>query len=319
VYRAKHPSLHYHVWNRGKEEPDYEVDESFVFLCEMPENANPHLLNLLEMWGCLMLQSLTGNSLAKYLPADMIAPRDSTPLNIAIPLHQAPTMDMHDAQDPSSYHTSDPALLQHFSSLRRRFFELKFSSNSTLVDYYNTVMQQKAISRAKTNIERARQCMGGMQVFVKVTSRAGRPGTFRQSFHVSLFTFNISLKWVQLENEAPIEVRFELTTKDELRQKGPPENVYCLGASTNDPAIRLAIHIEGTDENGKPFAGWLQVQSALRIPKMNTFVEMLDGGSMLDSSKRPNRWYKQTMLNMGTGEKKKDGAIHFSGLISLSE
>jgi hypothetical protein len=45
----------------------HEVEEEFVFL-SATEIVDPLLLNLLEIWGCLMLQTLTRNALAKYLP-----------------------------------------------------------------------------------------------------------------------------------------------------------------------------------------------------------------------------------------------------------
>ena len=67
----------------------YKVEEEFVFL-SATDRVDPLLLNILEMWCCLMLQTLTKNALAKYLPANMVAPYAGTHLNIAIPLHQAP-------------------------------------------------------------------------------------------------------------------------------------------------------------------------------------------------------------------------------------
>ena len=72
-YRAKNLSLHYFVWDRGDKNKMYKVKEEFVFL-SATDRVDPLLLNLLEMWCCLMLQTLTKNALAKYLPANMVAP-----------------------------------------------------------------------------------------------------------------------------------------------------------------------------------------------------------------------------------------------------
>jgi len=67
----------------------YKVKKKFVFL-SATDRVNPLLLNLLEMWCCLILQTLIKNALAKYLLANMVAPYAGTHLNIAIPLYQAP-------------------------------------------------------------------------------------------------------------------------------------------------------------------------------------------------------------------------------------
>lgn len=47
--RAKHPCLHYFIWDRGNENKMYQVEEEFVFLFVTDTNISPLLLNLLEM------------------------------------------------------------------------------------------------------------------------------------------------------------------------------------------------------------------------------------------------------------------------------
>lgn len=287
-YRAKNPSLHYFVWDRGNENKMYEVEEEFIFL-SATDRVDPLLLNLLEMWCCLMLQTLTKNALAKYLPANMVAPYAGTHLNIAIPLHQAPYSVMVDTQDPSMYHTSDPMVAQYYTSLRRRFYELKFSPNMALRDYYAKVMRQRVITRVQTNQKKLVKALEGVEKLVKLYPNSG-VGSVHQQFLLAYFTFTISRKWVRLEQNAPVQVRFEHITEDEFRRKGNHPNVYCLKATKDDPASRLAVFVEGTSDNGAPFAGWLRSNAEKQVFKINTLVDMLEGGSMTKSRHLPRRW-----------------------------
>lgn len=247
----------------------YEVEEEFVFL-SATDRVDPLLLNLLEMWCCLMLQTLTKNALAKYLPANMVAPYAGTHLNIAIPLHQAPYCVLVDTQDPSMYHTSDPMVAQYYTSLRRRFYELKFSPNIVLRDYYAKVMRQRVITRVQTNQKKLVKVLEGVEKLVKI--HIERTGSTRQWFVQGYFTFTISRKWVHLEHNTPIQVRFESITEDEFRRKGNYPNVYCLKATKDDPASRLAVFVEGTSDNGAPFAGWLRSNGQKRVFKMNLWT-----------------------------------------------
>ncbi|OCK82142.1 hypothetical protein K432DRAFT_391506 [Lepidopterella palustris CBS 459.81] len=59
--------------DRGIDHENFKVDEVFVFLAEV-DSDDPNLLNLLEMWCSLMLQTLTKNALLKYLPENGVAP-----------------------------------------------------------------------------------------------------------------------------------------------------------------------------------------------------------------------------------------------------
>jgi hypothetical protein len=282
----------------------YEVEEEFVFL-SATDRVDPLLLNLLEMWCCLMLQTLTKNALAKYLPANMVAPYAGTHLNIAIPLYQAPYSVMVDTQDPSMYHTSDPIVAQYYTSLRRRFYELKFSPNMVLRDYYAKVMRQRVISRVQTNQKKLKEDMGGVEKLVKI--HRNKSGSANQQFFLSCFRFTISRKWVRLEHEAPVQVRFEIITEDEFRRKGNHPNVYCLKATKDDPASRLAVFVEGTSDNGAPFAGWLRSNAKKQVFKINTLVDMFEGGSMPKSSHLPRRWVELRYQNQhGETARKRD-------------
>lgn len=287
VHRAKHPSLHYYIWDRGISNENYAVDEKFVVLVDV-RKVDPLLLNILEMWCCLMLQTLTRNAVAKYLPIHLVAPSAGLHLNVGIPLHQAPFSVMVDCQDSTLYHSSNFVAKQYYASLRRRFYELKFSPNPVLREYYAKVIRQRVISRVETNQHDLPDFLDGSLKFAKVSG--DETGFGHQWIHLAHLNITISRKWVHLEHNTPLQVRIELITTDELGKMGNFPNVYCMKAQRYDPAARLAIFVEGTSIKGQPFAGWLRSFAEKQVLKINTLVDILEGGSMLQSRHKPRRW-----------------------------
>lgn len=241
-----------------------------------------------------MLQTLTRNAIAKYLPANIVAPYAGTHLNVALPLHQAPFSAMVDTQDPSMYHTSDPLVAQYFTSLRRRFYELKVSPNKVPKQYYASVIRQRVVTRVTTNQKSFAEALHGVEKLLKVRTDVGRS---HQQFYLAHFSFHISLRWTILEHNSPVQVRLELAKKGDI-----PSHVYCVNATKDDPAARLAVFIEGTSRTGVSFSGWLQSKSTKKIMKMNTLVDILDGGSMTTSRHLPRRWIRIRFQNQQTGK-----------------
>lgn len=50
------------------------------------------------------------------------------------------------------------------------------------------------------------------------------------------------------------------------------------------------MFVEGTSDNGAPFAGWLRSNAEKHVFKINTLVDMLEGGNMTKSRHLPRRW-----------------------------
>ncbi len=265
------------------------VDEAFVFLAEV-DSDDPNLLNLLEMWCSLMLQTLTKNALLKYQPENGVAPYAGKHLNVALPLHQRPNKILAEPQDPSIFHSLDPLVHLYYASLRRRFYELKFSPNPSARAYYDSVIRQRVISRVKRYTPNVQELCNGLEVEVSI-SQDKRWNSFIQLFCLSYFRFIIPKAWGHLEEKAPIQVRPELITEEELKANGRIPNVYCLRATNQDPASRLALFIEGTFADGVSFAGWLRSRGEDSVLQMNSFVDMLEGATMLEVSKRSRRWW----------------------------
>jgi hypothetical protein len=98
-YRSRNPSLHYRVWD------SFPVNEStFVILSQCTE-MDPIALNLLEVWGASIFQTLSKNDLVKHLPDDtVLLLQAGSHLNIAHPLWQRISkkkQDIYGSADPS--------------------------------------------------------------------------------------------------------------------------------------------------------------------------------------------------------------------------
>jgi hypothetical protein len=237
-----------------------------------------------------MLQTLSKNALLKYLPKNGVAQHAGTHLNIALPLHQRPNKVRVDFQDPSIFHSNDPLVQQYYTSLRRRFHELKFSPNPSLREYYANVLRQRVIQRVNNNTKKILNLCNGVEVNTRVRRDLRFRSTFIQTFILSYFKFTIPRTWGKLEHDEPIQVRPELISKEEFMLQGKHPNVHCLKATNKDPASRLAIFVEGTFADGAPFAGWIRSNGENQVYKMNTLVDLLEGGTMLQSSDLPRRW-----------------------------
>ena len=157
-YRAKHRGLHYHIWGLGLADRKLEVEEKFVFLVITKEDIDPLLLNLMGMWCCLMLQTLTRNALQAYLPTDLPLSRNAGGhLNIALPLHQSYQGNL--VQDKSTFHNtqnySDPLRKAYYASPRQNFYNLKHSPNPVVRELYKQKMAAAQHVRAKMPRQRS--------------------------------------------------------------------------------------------------------------------------------------------------------------------
>ena len=109
-YRTKHPSLHYFVLDSGNMESKYVI----LTLKQTGKSPIPGLLlNLLEMWACLIFQTLTIRGLQEYLPTNTNIFYPGVNLNVALPLHQRLSEEEGDQEQARRafsglYHSEDP-------------------------------------------------------------------------------------------------------------------------------------------------------------------------------------------------------------------
>ena len=122
-YQQTHPSLHYSVFRPGI------MNDVFVLISEAPPEVNPEidwlLLNLLEMWGSLVFQTLHEKDLLEWLPAGVHRPSPGQHLNVALPVRQSKV-------------EGNP--LDHAMQLER-FAQLRFSDDLTQRQHFWSVVK----------------------------------------------------------------------------------------------------------------------------------------------------------------------------------
>jgi hypothetical protein len=266
------------VWDSGLINKEKETEDIFVFLTSFDDYIHPLKLNLLEMWCSLILQTLTRNAITAY--CEQVSPHAGKHLNVALPLHQCYNGEKRtDLLHGDLYRSHDPLIQEYWKSLRRAFYDLKYSENPLQRAYYDNTMkrQQKAAGDTERN-RTAKTALNGMEVILRV-----RPERSTQEFVISHFKFNISPRWVRLKADATIQVRCYLENENH-------PHAFALASSSIDPACRLGIHIGGIDLHGNAFEGWLQSKTSKAVLQMNTFVDMLEGLDIWDPADRKRRW-----------------------------
>ncbi|KAK6527851.1 hypothetical protein TWF694_004822 [Orbilia ellipsospora] len=166
---------------------DLAIEEMFVFLAIAPTEMNPLLLNLMEMWCCLMPQTLTKNTLEVYLPEGAVSSNAGGHLNIALPLHQS--TQSNGAQEKlfgSIYHTHDPVTQAYYSALRQNFHQLKHSPNLIRRELYGLKVAAAHSTRAESCRQKsAQKTLTGRNVKVQRCE-------WRQMFSISHWVFSIA-------------------------------------------------------------------------------------------------------------------------------
>lgn len=231
-----------------------------------------------------MLQTLIRNALLAYLPKGTLSPHTGMHLNVALPIYQTVQGEaVPDSLHGDIYHSMDPVVQQYYSSLRRKFFELKHSLSPLLRSYYEKTMYERqvnvATAKRKHSADRALQ---GVEVLVRFKENQHR-GT-PQIITISHFNFTLSRKRVHVRNGDLVEVQCHLS-------HGIHEHRYARKSLATDPAARLGIHVEGVNSiSGEAFVIWLHNDGELVVFRMNTLVDMLEGLDIWNPSTRMRRW-----------------------------
>jgi hypothetical protein len=240
IYRAGHRTLHYHVWDYFSAN-GLEIEEHFVFLSVIKDDVDPLLLNLLEFWCCLMLQTLTKNALATYLPPGALSPQAGQHLNVALPIHQSAQGEaVRDSSHGDIYHSSDALLQEYYRSLRKNYYQLKNSPNLLIRQCYQNkiAVQHNKIALTKRN-HSAGKMLGGMDVPVRSYKRGS-------CFYVSVshWKFDLSRQTISVEESDIVRVQFHISHL-------MCNDCYATKSLPTDPASRLKISIEGVSAGGQ--------------------------------------------------------------------
>jgi hypothetical protein len=291
-YRQKHSSLHYFVWDLYQGDEKRQMQDAWIFLCNIHEDVevDPLLLNLLEMWCALTLQTLTRNALERYLPKGKLAPCAGRHLNVALPLHQSARGErVNDIFHGDLYHSKDPEVQRYYQSLRRRFYDLKESPNQVHRDYYAKTVHESHQKRVLTMRNNStQQILNGKAVRVRINRST-------QIFVLSHFAFNIQRSLIRLKGTKMKDSQIESSESTMIYAQVFLEDVthpyyYAQNSLSNDPARRLGVLINGRDENGTAFRHWLRTLGEQAIWKMNTFVDFLEEVDIWKPEMRSRRW-----------------------------
>ena len=216
------------------------------------------LLNLLEMWACVLFQTLPKKALEVYLPQDTPQCYSQEHLNIALPVCQNLTENYQEEirNRELMYHSSDPDIQQHLKALRQKFFDLKNSEDATLREYFLSVNRKIRAQGAAAKKEKTRQkALSGMNRLICQAVNGHRWVT------ISHFQFRISKSLDFLQ--AGMEVRVQCCLLP-----GQHPHAYAIDALHFDPAIRLGVKVIGKDHE---FEAWLSAKGTQTVKQVNRY------------------------------------------------
>lgn len=288
VYRRKHPSLHYHIWDSAN-----DIKSTFVTLAkyDVPQTEEGQLImNLAEMWMSLVFQTLRTFHLDEFLPNGVESLWSGTHLNVALPLWQGfkdqatreAILDRHDFKQ--FLHSPDPHIRAWAEDTRDAYNDLRNSPDPRLREYYKS-NYLKALEKARDVIdlykaENAKAHLEGVLTKVNVSEN------HYQFAHVwcGNYKFTISAKLgLGLSDGDQVTLQYHLTDTQH-------PYAYALEALPADPANRLGISIRGHNSDG-PFHCWLMADGLLNVKKMNSLVDCLEGYSLEETKRFSRRWY----------------------------
>ncbi len=300
-FRSKYPSLHSYVM-----ELEGMVSDYVIFAENIPA-ASEHqsrILNILEMFACLIFQTLDPKDLKKYLPEEAELFLPFCGLNVALPLWQSSP----DRKPMGVWHGVESSLLspssdsnesefsevsQHLihikgyhKSLRERFYNLRFSPNPSHRAYcYEVKREQNSSASASRKANTRREILLGAYREVKSYRCQTVPGGYviRRCIFIGSF-------YLWLPHNSAASFGGKVYFKIEISNGQAHHSPYAIRATQDDPAIRLGIQISGTDTLGNAISFWLKSKGKQNILKMNTLVDEFEGKTDGEIGRTPRRW-----------------------------
>ncbi|KAI9746719.1 MAG: hypothetical protein M1818_000434 [Claussenomyces sp. TS43310] len=296
----KHPSLHYHAMDLDN------MASAFVLLAsQIPQETGQHqyLQNIIEMWCCLMFDTLAAADRQEYLPQGEELPPSLYGLNVVIPLwhgfsnwtstniwrrhsYTIPKRLSHMGKETEVWSGSNGLVKEYQKALRDRFSALRFSPNPQHQQYYFQVKRKAQATSASIKTARTvRETLLGVGKEVKTYNCQFRPGRYNSMFCVFVGPFCIWIPKTSLRSCAPT-VHFRARLPDGERHS----EMYASKAQLSDPAARLAIQITSQFEDSSYETTWLRSNGKQIVKKMNTSVDHIEGIPIEVITKTPRRW-----------------------------
>ncbi|KAH8175853.1 hypothetical protein LIA77_04271 [Sarocladium implicatum] len=277
-YRAKNVLLHYYLWDS---QPD--LQSAFVVLADAP-SIQAIDLNILELWACLIFQSLLKHEIEQYASSSFR--RIARGLNVANPLWQGvPEINQNSPLQLLSktehftglIRQSNPIRKQYLLDASRWFSEIRISPNETLRRYFQELCwrRQEEGSRTKTSQT--------LQSLLRGCKKAAKAyGNSTSLIVLGSINLRVLRREIRLKDTTTVFIQGFVSNR-------AVPGWYALEAGPNDAAQRLRLWVEGTDENGQHFGQFIHAGGDRMVQDMNTLVDQLDGVRNEEIAKRPRR------------------------------
>ncbi|KAL4887947.1 hypothetical protein BDV59DRAFT_196889 [Aspergillus ambiguus] len=296
--RRRNPCLHYHIWDMFE-----DMESVFVTLATHEKPLSPEtqlVLNIQEMWMCLLFQTLTPSHLDEFLPGYMDKLWSGNHLNVALPLWQGFTSNTDVVRDAIGGRitfqqylwSNDPTIREWAEHARDAFNDIRNSPDPRLRGYYEKLHFQRRIKAQETVENKKAENLRCYMSEAEATVHVSHGGEMTE-ISCGMFRFTISRSLgLSIRDGDAVHCRFNLA-------ESPHPNAYARRAEPRDPASRLAVSIRGKDSHGN-FHVWLGTHGPQNVKKMNSLVDVLEGYTLEESRSFERRWHVKRDLNLKT-------------------
>jgi len=255
-------------------------------------------MNILELWGCLIFQTLSECELGKYMdPTTMVRRRH---LNVANPLWQTFTTAEDELVGASNserfkvlLQEADELTCEYYRSLQAEFFSLKDSPDPTLKAYYYSRMERSLAALEGVRAKKLKQTLQGLMA-----------GQSKEVCHEPIaspkicfgsFVFRIS------KRNYPEAASSKEVFAQAFLQETSSADCYSSAAQESDPAARLNLRITG-EHMGQPYSYFVRAGGDRTAGEINALVDFLDGFTKDEILSRPRRRLPRAMRRNISGD-----------------
>lgn len=240
--RRTHPSLHYHVLESGSGSDS--MHDTFIVLssCNVSSTHLQHYLNLMELFGCLLFQTLPKKTLQEFLPDDVEIIKSGAHLNVASPIHQG------------------------IQNCGWSLMLLRKSEDPLVQAYYASRLGHGAKMRREAQLTLTRE--GGLRKLRLSYTLSFSIGCLSQEFFIP----EDICQAFGLTKDEPVYVEFEIADTGSHHP-----NIYALDARNDDPGKRIAVRVSGATADEEAYMFYMSKTGDKTAKQMNTVFDFITG------------------------------------------
>ncbi|KAL8931073.1 MAG: hypothetical protein Q9208_000175 [Pyrenodesmia sp. 3 TL-2023] len=266
AFRLGNPSLHYDVWEKLPDEEDRWVVLAYLQFADVKVEYRNLLLNITEMLGALLFQSLPAAGMDIFLDPSIERNGDILGLNIALPIDQGHA-DVEGGGAASIHHLRD-------------------STDPLKQEYYQAAVKRAAaLAKQTTHAKIHQNLINGFQRVLIPESTSRSP--VMRSIHVrnvTVHVYNRHLEMLGIQWGDTVTIRCEVTPKPEHHVE-----FYAKGARPTDDARRLAIKMVSEINNT---CVYMHAGGDITAFQANSLVDELEGVKEDESRAKGRRWFR---------------------------